>query len=852
MAAETRRRVPLAWIVRTAWRDGRKNGGRFFLYALATAVGIAALVAAGSFRDNLDIAIERQAKPLLGADLVVRSRRPFTTDDLAFLASLPYDSAREIRFTNMASFPTASTSRLLQVRGIERAFPFYGDITTDPPDAREAIFSSQAALVEESVLAESGLSIGDPVVVGTATFKIAGALRAVPGEAVASVFDAPRVYVSFDRLDETGLLGANSLIRDRIAYRIPNAVDLEAAVSRLRAEEGDENRWRIDTVAERKERLGRRADNAARFLNLAALITLLLGGIGVATVFHAYIKEKDETAATLRCLGASASDVLAVFMLQAAALGCGASLIGAAAGIALQSALPGILSNLVYLEVPTGVSWSAAASGLGMGFFIAFLFTALPLAGLRSIPPLAALRANFEATRSPLKDPFAVAAAGLLAVALFTFASAQVEGWLAAAAVPMGVAASIGILAAGSRLFLKWLRAHVSSRLSPVWRHGLANLFRPHNHTTLLISALGLGAGLLFVIAFLQTSLVRHLREPLSADGANMALIDVQSPQIETLSAALREAGHDLAQTVPMVGMRIHGVKGTAVAAMREEPGRERIGWAFRREYRSTYRNYVDEGERIVAGAWPAPPDPARDAIPVSLEVEIAERLGVKLGDRIDFDVQGVVIETRVAALREVDWLQLRPNFFAVFPDGILESAPQFHVVLMRAATSKEAAAIQRRVRRAFPNVSTVDLRLILETIDRYFEKIAVILRAMALFVLATGLFVFAGALLASRFERLRETALLRTLGAPRRYIAAVHLIEYALMGLLAGLGGLALGSTAGALISRFAFEIPFRPAISAILGGPLALSGLTALAGVLLGRGLLNRPPLEVLRQEE
>ncbi len=835
-----------------AWRDGRKSWKRLLLYVSATSLGIAALIAAGSLQDNLEHALRLQAKPLVGADLVIRNRRAFDEKSEKLLSALPFPFLREVELNSVVFFPDKDGGRLLEVRAVEKGFPFYGEVKTEPAGALGSIHAGRNVVIEENVMIEFNLKPGDPVDIGSARFTVAAALKTVPGEAIASVFDAPAAFISLPALKDTGLLRDESLARHKMYFKIDDEQKLAAVIAEL-TPLSQNNTWRLNTVADRQRGLGRRAENASRFLKLAALIALLLGATGVASILFVYAKDKWGAAATLRCLGASGAQALGIFVLQGMFLGAAGTAIGAGLGLLLQAAFPRLLSHFILIDIGFIVSWRSLIGGALVGFCLTFLFSLLPLLSLRAVSPLAALRFADESTHSLLKDraAWAVFAAALLLI--FFFTKSQVARSSLAAGVPLSLAGSLLLLSLLTRFSLKQLRAHTPKTWPYAWRQGLANLFRPNNQTHVLVAALGLGSALIFTITFLNNSLLNHISLSTSASEPNLALIDIQRDQRAGVRQTLENANATVMDEVSFVTMRIEEIKGQRVDAPYEDNaggGRGR-NWALRREYRSTYRDVLGPSERVTVGAWPPAAFDRNGPIPVTLEESIADDLNVTVGDEIVFNVQGVPMKTTVAALRKVDWFQLRPNFFVIFPSGALEDAPQFTVMLARTDTVAKTAAAQKAVRAAFPNVSTVDLRMILETLNSYFSKVALALKFMALFVVATGFMILAGALISGRYERLREAALLRTLGAAAGEIRKIHVIEYGLIGLFSGAAGLFLGGAGSYLIAAHLFEIGFKPGLLPMTGGLFAMVAISVATGIFLGRGMLNAPPLETLRDD-
>jgi putative ABC transport system permease protein len=840
-------KASLGWAFRMAWRDGRRSWPRLLLYVSATSLGVAALIAADSFRHNLQEAIRQQAKPLLGADIVVQSRHPFSRRDETLFAELPAARLGETRLSTVAFFPAANAGRLVELRAIDEGYPFYGRLETTPPEAGARLFREPAVLLPENVMAEFGLEPGDRVQAGRAEFRVAGSFLTAPGEAFVSAFEAPRAYIASSQLPATGLLREESFSRHTVLFKVADK-DLDGTVARLNAV-SEEKGWRVTTVQRRRESLGRRAGNAARFLKFAALASLLLGGLGVSGIFLAYARDKTTAAATLKCLGASATGTLSVFFIQGAALGTAGTLFGGAAGLLVQASLPALARQFSPVEIPLFVSWRSVFNGVAVGFAVSTLFAVLPLLSLRSIPPLAAFRAD-TVGRNRWKDPAVWTAGAALAAILFGIARSELDSAWQAGLVPAGTAGALGLLALFTRIALVGLRKRFPARWPYPWRYGLANLFRPNSQTFILVPVLGVGAALLFAISFLKNSILGSIDLANQPDQPTMAFVDVQADQRTGTKEVLQSRGAAVLDEVPIVTMRIHRIKDRLAADLRRNDAVSIPRWALNREYRSTYRNALTPGERVLAGEWPPAPF-AEEAVPVSVEEEIARDLGVSLGDTLVFDVQGVLVTARVAALRKVDWFQLRPNFFLVFPEGVLEEAPQFFVLTARTASPEQAGGIQAALRKEFPNVSAIDLGVVLATLDEYFSKVAGALRFMALFILFAGGLILAGALAASGRDRMREAALLRALGASRIQVGTIHFIEYVLTGLFAGMLGLALGWAGSFAVTQRFFEISFQPGWVPALSGVAGLVVLTASMGLFLGRGPLRFAPLQALRDE-
>jgi putative ABC transport system permease protein len=413
-----------------------------------------------------------------------------------------------------------------------------------------------------------------------------------------------------------------------------------------------------------------------------------------------------------------------------------------------------------------------------------------------------------------------------------------------------GLAVALLILWGAAWLLAAMARRWTPSRWPYVWRQGLANLQRPSNQTATVVLAIGFGAFLLGTLLLVQSDLLRTLRLTGGPKRANLVLFDIQPDQRSAIDSMLAGRGLRSAGPVPIVPMRIQSVNGSPVSATLADTSRgdEDGRWAFRREYRSTYRDTLVASERLVAGRWWSGRTPPAE---VSVESGVARELGVTVGDTIVWDVQGVPVATRVASLRDVEWARFEPNFFVVFAPGVLEGAPQSLLTLTRIERADARGALQRLVAERFPNVTTIDLSSLQQTLEGLIGRVVLAIRFMAFFTLGTGALVLVGALATSRFQRVREGALLRTLGATRGQILRVVLAEYASLGLMASVAAVILALGASWALARFLFEGEFRPALLPLGGLVAAVVGLTVAVGLLNSRDVLRKPPLEVLRTE-
>ncbi len=848
-------------ILRFAWRESRAARRRLLLFGSAISIGVATLVAVASFTANVQESVHRQARELLGADLVLTSARPFTPPIEALLDSLARAGAGVARRTttqSMAFVEKREGTRLVDVRGVGGGFPFYGRVATSPPGRWSALDTGHVAIVDTTLLVQLGARIGDTLVLGRRSLAIAGTASDVPGRMGGGGFGGfvPAVYVPVADVAGMGLIVFGS----RATYQALLKLDGDRGARRIDGGHKalfERERVRSRTAGDAEDNLNEALHQLSIYLQFVGLIALLLGGIGVASGIGAFVAGKLDTVAVLQCLGATRPLVFGVYLTQAVILGLVAAAGGAALGVGVQLLLPSLLRNVLPVDVSVSLVPAAILSGLGIGVIVALLFALRPLLAGRLVPPRAGLRRPFEAGEGqPARDPWRLAAFGVLAVGIFAITMAQADRPRIGVGFAVAIGLAIGILEGAARLAI-WM-ARRGSRLETsqarwpyVVRQGVANLYRPRNQTRTVVIALGFGVALLATLYLVQANLLGQVQFTiLKTEGRpNIAFLDVQPDQEAGVEALVRGQGHPVLQQVPIVPMRIAAIDGRSVDSIIRDPSQRRPGWPLRREYRSTFRDTATSSERLVAGAWwhgrgSGPP------YPVSLSTDIAQDLRVRVGDRIDWSVQGMTVPTRVVALRQVDWARMEPNFFAVFCTAALEHAPRSSVVLTRVDDAGARGRLERAVSARFPNVTGLDIALFEATLERVLGRVSLAIRFMAAFSLATGALVLLGAVAAGRLERIREGALLKTLGATRRQLTRILLAEYTALGLLAGLVGVGLSVAGGWAMMHYVFDLKFTLPGLPLLGVLAVTAGMVAIVGIAASREVFNRTAMEVLRE--
>jgi putative ABC transport system permease protein len=413
-----------------------------------------------------------------------------------------------------------------------------------------------------------------------------------------------------------------------------------------------------------------------------------------------------------------------------------------------------------------------------------------------------------------------------------------------------GVLAGFLVLAALAYAMMWLARRYFPSSWSYLWRQGFANLFRPNNQTLILVVSIGLGTAFICTLFFVQDILINRVTLSSSKNQPNMVLFDIQSDQKAAVSNLTKSMNLPVLQEVPIVNMRMTEIKGRTAADYKKDS----VAWGamrgLEREYRVTYRDSLSDSEEIIDGKWIGRAEPGKPVY-VSIEDGYARRIGVKVGDELKFNVQGAPLKALVGSTRKVDWNRIQTNFILIFPAGVLEDAPQFHVLLTQVPSNELSAKYQQAVVRTFPNISMIDLGLVLSVLDEILDKMGFVIRFMAGFSIITGLIVLISSVLISKYQRIRESVLLRTIGASRKQILVITALEYFFLGALAAGAGIILSLIASWSLARFTFETSFTPDILPVIVLFLIITSLTVLIGLFNSRGILNRPPLEVLRSD-
>jgi len=835
------------WVWKMAWRDARNNFSRLFLFAASLITGIAAVVSLDSLNESLQQDIDRNAKELLGADLVVNGNKKFEPELLALFDSTKLPQAREADMASMVLFVNSGQSRLIRLVSLEGDFPFYGSIETLPPSAYQKMRAEGYALLDETLASQYEVSSGDSIRIGNSYFEVAGVVTKIPGGGgILSTF-TPSVYIAMAQLDSTGLVQYGSRINYRNYFKTENEAQTESLVTTLKSEVRKYGHG-YDTVQERKEELGEAFQSVYRFFSLLAFVALILGCIGVASSVHIYAREKRDEVAVLRCVGSSGWQAFNIYFIQIFLLGILGSIVGASLGLGIQQIIPIAFKGLLPVEVSFSVSWLSFLKGIMVGTVVSLLFSMLPLMAVRFVPPLAVLRADFEPARIFSKARLLIVV--LIGLFPLVFAALQTRNILIGLSFFAGLAVALGALTLVAILLLYLVRKFFPSNSSFIWRHALSNLYRPNNQTRVLMVAIGLGAFIITTLNIVEKSLLNQVEFSGQENQSNTILFDIQPSQKDGVVKLMEENNLMVNQVVPIVTIRLKELKNKTVEEVQLDTTDRVPNWALTREYRVTYRDSLHLSEELISGELQKKTS-GRDSVWVTISEGLHEELDVKEGDSLVFDVQGIPVKVYISGIRKVEWPKDPPNFIFVFPKGVLEEAPQVFVTATRIDDQQDANRFQQQLIMQYPNVSLIDLRLILSTVNDLFNKLGAVIRFLALFSIITGLVVLTGAVINSKYVRMKENVLLRTIGARTKQIMKITLIEYAYLGLFSALTGMVLSLGGGYLLTTFFFKITFSFDLLEVVTITAGVVLLTMIIGWWNSREVIATPPLQVLRKE-
>ena len=842
----------MRFVLVMAVREMRASWQRLLFFFVCIAIGVGAIVAIRSVIQSVRNTLTGEARSLMNADAVINSNQALKPDVNAKIDQrLQAAAAQSMRSIELATMARAADradgrARMVELRAVEQGFPYYGRMKLGGGVRFEhSLLTGFGVLVRPELLAQLDLKVGDALTIGSQRFTIRGVIESEPGRRLGAFSIGPRVFVDLADLEKTGLLTFGSRSQHQRLLKVPDAT-LDKLVADLRADFANEFA-RVRSYKATEDDIGEDFTRAENYLSLVGLVIVILGGIGVSSVTRVFVQQKMKSIAVLKCLGARSAQLLAVYVAQVAILGLAGSMLGVLLAELAMRAIPSLLAGATPgIDITYALTVPAVVQGLGIGLLVSLLFSLVPLLDVRHVKPSLLLRDEAR-TRRPDVTQIAVTVlvgAGLVGLTVWQSGSLRIGSLVAAGFIGTAIALHI----AGTLL----LRAitPLARAKSFALRHAVLQLSRPGSQMRIVLLAVGLGSFFIIGVRSLQQNLVDQFAVRMMADSPDMFLLDIQRdqvPAVEQAIAAHLDPGVSAPPLVPVLRARVVGVSGREVNLENYEDvrGRGSLG----REYTITYRDRLAPNEKVVKGRiW----DPTSSDQPeVSIEQFINESFKINIGDTVRFDVLGRVIEAKVTSVRLVEWADSRAGgFMFVFRPGVLEKAPHSFIGFLRGPKDAERRGrLQAALVGVAPNVSVIDGREIIDAITSVIDNVTLAVTVVGTLVVVSGLMILIGAVAMTKFRRVYEAAIFKTLGATRSLIATVLVLEYGLLGLLAGGIG-ALGAVALSwAISTYALDIPFTPLIGVSAAGVVITTLLVAAIGVISSWDVLQRKPLATLR---
>ncbi len=847
------------------WRDLRSAPGKFGFVVLSVAVGVAALVGVRGLSDSFRQTLNTEARALLAGDLSARMFRSLTPEESSKIAAIagPNSGIRTTWVTDtisMASVPSEPVPILVSLKAVDPAeYPFYGTADLEPSMSLAQALQGDSAIVADEFLIRLNAHVGDTLRLGGRNFRITAVLKQEPDRISETMGMGPRVMISQASLESTQLLAPGSRATRRLLLKFPATpprgltADAQATAVRAQLEAALPDAQVMD-FREGNPSLTRGLDNATSILSLICLVALVLGAIGVAMAMHAHLEQHMDTLAILKALGADSADLLRIFLLQTMSLGLAGGLLGVAAGVGVMVALPAAFGPLLTMNLQFAFPWQSALAGLGTGLLTTLLFCLPPLLDVRAVRPVLVLRRLVEQGPTGIGGWFArwwarrlqlgiaavvVAALGGIAWALTD--SPKVGAWFALlftlALLVLLVLAMVALRAL--RFFLNRTRLHLPSSL----RHGLANLYRPGNQSAAVLAALGTGVMLILAVYLMQRGLLRDLHETASPKLPNVFLVDVRTAEVPGVKAFFaQQPGISQQLTlIPVIMGRFTSINGQAVDQMKDQH-------YPRRMLESAELSWADappEGDKVTAGAWWT----SSSAAQIAVSDGVAKRLHLGVGSSMELETGGVTHALTVAAIYASDGQHLGARVQFVLPSGQIADQPSTwyggaHI------DPKQVAAMERAFFAVYPTITVINIADVLQRIENVVDQITLVVRLLAGFSILAGLTILASSIASTRFRRMQEAVVLKTLGATRMRIVRTFSVEFSVLGLLAGAVGIVFANLLTRILLR-RLEVDFQLDWIAMV---VALAGTAALAtatGWIASYRILGLRPLEVLREE-
>jgi len=831
-----------------AWRETRAAMGKFIFVVLSVALGAAALTAVTGFNESVRYTLLREARSLMAADVSLRMPIQPSAKELEFLDRLKSEGIDSTRVTETVSM--ASTGQgapvLISVKAADLAqYPFYGRLELDPSNIR---LDATSVAVSDDLLLRLNAKVGDSIEVGVQKFRIVARISKEPDRMTTGFTLGPRVLFTREGLSSANILVPGSRITERVLLKLPADRDLQAMRSELEQVFG--RRARITDYTETNPQLTRALDRATRFLALVSLIALIVAGLGVGATMQTHLRQKMPNIAFMKCIGGRSGHIVRIYVAQALIIGLAGSLIGVIIGAFAQAAFARLVASYFDIAVILIWPWAAMSKGIAASAATAILFAAPSLLAISEVKPALILRQEVSDESKHARNWRSVLAivvilAGLWAIAVWVGSSIKYASVFAG--VLLG---SLLVLGAIGALLLRMVRRLSGSaviRRSAALRHGIANLYRPGANAAAILASLGIGVMFTTTVYFLQSSLLEEVRLTAPPDTPNLYLINITDREREGIERLLQNdpAVIDRQPLSPSVSAQLLTIDGTPLEQIPLEEGARRF---LNTQFVLTWTRDMPAATQILEGSWwPAQPSESL----VSVQEFASQALGLKVGSVLEWSAIGGNIRARVANIRHTDALRVGANNQFILSPGTLDNFSLVYYGAIR-VKPENASAIQARIFQQFPTVTVINAADILDIIQGVMDRVSLATKFVAGFAIFGGLVVLASTVAATRYRRIREVAILKTVGATRGTLVRMFFAEFAVIGSAAGLMGGGLAAASSAILIGQLLDTSYKFSWLPVFAAAGLTCVLTILTGWLASYGILDRKPLDILRQIE
>ncbi len=876
-----------------AMRDLRSAPGKFLFVVLSVAVGVAALVGVRGFSEIFRGTLTTEARSLMAGDLAARTNQRASAEELKKIAALNAQGIRTTWVTetvSMVSVPPDPVPLLVSLKAVDPSqYPYYGEAVLEPAMPLQAALTDHSVVVADEFMVRMKAKVGDTLRLGGHNFRIAAELVQEPDRMTAGVAIGPRVLISRAALDETGLLAAGSRANERLLVALPatmqTAANAAAQLAAVRKQlEAALPEAQVMDYREGNPALTQGLDRATAILSLICLVAMVLGAIGVAMSMHAHLEQRMDVLAILKAVGAGSGDLLRIFLLQTLGLGFAGALLGVLAGAGVMLAMPSVLGSLLPVHARLAIPWRSASAGLATGLLTTLLFCLPPLLDVRKVRPILVFRRMIDNAQAAdvsiwlyIKSAFQAGPVGairltqeainaiflrierffrrnwlqlvfgfvivlaLTAIAAALSDSAQVGTWFGACLA--AILFVLLLLSAGFLRLLRWMLNRVRLHLPQFLRQGLANLYRPGNQSAAVLAALGVGVMLILAVYLMQSQVLREIQETASPKLPNMFLVDITNDEIDGIRQFFKSQSgvKEQLDLLPVVSGRFVSLNGVPLEKLKVEHFPKRmlesvsLSWA----------DALPEGDKLRQGKWWSDPN----AKEIAIGEGVASRIHVGVGSAVEVEVNGKTMPLKVAATFRSDEEHIAGRASFMLPSGLLKDAPAVWYGAVRVETNR-VPAIERALFAAYPTVTVINLADVLDRMESVVHQITMVVRFLAGFSIFAGLMILASSIASTRFRRMREAVVLKTLGATRWRIVRIFSVEFSVLGLLAGTVGVIFANVLTRILLR-KLEAPWHIEWGATVIALLGTAALATATGWIASHRILGLRPLEVLREE-